>query len=415
MWKHKNFINLQLCATFKHFYDAGTIGSGTVKFRHYSQQEPTPPSPAYTDCLTFTGETSEFTLNATNKTWDGALQWSTDHNTWTTLDGTEVMQSVDKKLYIRGKDNTTFYDSSNEVGVEWELSENASCSGNIQTLLDWENPPISINADYCYADMFGYCLCLTTAPELSATVLSNYCYSNMFNGCSGLITAPELPATTLGNYCYENMFTGCDNLTSTPVLPATTLAEGCYSYMFSGCTKLTTASKMFATTLAKYCCSQMFNNCTSLTQPPELLSTTLSESCYDNMFQGCTSLTTAPELPATALARYCYYAMFSGCTALTTAPELPAITLEYGCYAEMFFGCTNLKTAPMLPANTLVNNCYFYMFRNCSRLKVNTLSGNKIFTCPTNIPSAAVDLMFTNTGGSFTGTPTAGTTYYYTE
>lgn len=40
MWKHKNFINLQLCATFKHFYDAGTIGSGTVKFRHYSQTEP---------------------------------------------------------------------------------------------------------------------------------------------------------------------------------------------------------------------------------------------------------------------------------------------------------------------------------------------------------------------------------------
>ena len=44
MWKHKNFINLQLCATFKHFFDAGTIGSGTVKFRHYSQQEPTPPT-----------------------------------------------------------------------------------------------------------------------------------------------------------------------------------------------------------------------------------------------------------------------------------------------------------------------------------------------------------------------------------
>lgn len=26
--------------TFKHFYNAGTIGSGTVKFRHYSQTEP---------------------------------------------------------------------------------------------------------------------------------------------------------------------------------------------------------------------------------------------------------------------------------------------------------------------------------------------------------------------------------------
>lgn len=30
----------QSTLTFKHFYDAGTIGSGTVKFRHYSQQEP---------------------------------------------------------------------------------------------------------------------------------------------------------------------------------------------------------------------------------------------------------------------------------------------------------------------------------------------------------------------------------------
>lgn len=49
MWKHKNFINLQLCATFKHFYDAGTIGTGTVKFRHYSQQEPTPSG--YAGCV----------------------------------------------------------------------------------------------------------------------------------------------------------------------------------------------------------------------------------------------------------------------------------------------------------------------------------------------------------------------------
>ena len=30
----------QPALTFKHFFDAGTIGSGTVKFRHYSQQEP---------------------------------------------------------------------------------------------------------------------------------------------------------------------------------------------------------------------------------------------------------------------------------------------------------------------------------------------------------------------------------------
>lgn len=31
--------------TFKHFFDAGTIGSGTIKFRHYSQTEPSSGAP----------------------------------------------------------------------------------------------------------------------------------------------------------------------------------------------------------------------------------------------------------------------------------------------------------------------------------------------------------------------------------
>lgn len=236
---------------------------------------------SYTDCLTFTGETSEFTLKATYKEWDGTLQWSTDHNTWTVLAGTEAMQSVDKKLYLRGKGNTTFF---NEDGVTWQLSAKASCSGNIQTLLDWENPPMVINTVQCYSYMF-------------------------FN-CTNLTTAPELPATTL------------------------------------------------------------------------------AESCYGNMFEKCRSLTSPPKLPATTLADYCYEGMFLDCNNLTTAPELPAVTLNAGCYSNMFSGCR--------------------------RLKVNNSSGNKIFICPSTIPSGAVTNMFTLTGGTFTGTPTAGTTYYYT-
>lgn len=189
----------------------------------------------YTDCLTFTGKTGEFTLKATKRKWDGVLEWSTDHNTWKTLSSTEEMQSVDKKLYLRGKNNTVFYEKETGIykeGVKWRLSEKADCSGNIQTLLDWENPPTDISE----------------------------------------------------TECYEEMFLGCTNLTSAPELPATTLAE--------------------------FCC--------------------------DNMFYGCT------------------------------------------------------------------------------KLKVNDISGNKIFTCPSSIPTYAVNDMFTNTGGEFTGTPTAGNTYYYT-
>lgn len=194
--------------------------------------EVTKPAEAYTDCLTFTGETSEFTLKASSKEWDGTLQWSTDHNTWTNLTATEEMQSVGKKLYLRGKGNTNFF-RKNYYGVRWVLSEKAGCSGNIQTLLDWENPPTSISVVTCYA----------------------------------------------------------------------------------------------------------------------------------NMFHGCTNLTTAPELPATTLAQRCYAAMFYDCT----------------------------------------------------KLKINTSSGNKIFTCPSTIPNNAVQSMFGSTGGTFTGTPTAGNTYYWTE
>ena len=237
----------------------------------------------YTDCLTFTGKTSDFTLKATYKTWDGTLEWSTDHNTWTTLAGTEEMQSVGKKLYLRGKGNSWFHDSETHDSVIWVLSEKADCAGNIQTLLDWENPPISISAEYCYTEMFC--------------------------DCTNLVTAPELPATTLAGKCYQSMFEDCINLARTP------------------------------------------------------------------------------ELPATTLARDCYWSMFSGCTNLTTAPELPATTLE--------------------------ENCYLWMFRGCSKLKVNTSSGNKIFTCPSIIPSNAVTDMFEGTGGTFTGTPTAGNTYYW--
>lgn len=253
MWKHKNFINLQLCATFKHFFDVGTIGTGAFKFRHYSQTEPTA---TYADCLTFTGETSEFTLKATNKGWNGTLEWSTNHSTWTTLAGTEAMQSVGRVLYLRGKGNTTF---SEPNYVKWQLSEKADCVGNIQTLLNWENPPVSVP----------------------------------------------------------------------------------------------------------------------------------TESCYRSMFEDCTNLTSAPDLPATTLAEDCYYGMFRWCTNLTAAPELPAPALVYGCYSNMFY--------------------------SCSKLKVNTSSGKKIFTCPPGESDKNVEHMFVDTGGSFTGTPTSGTTYYYTE
>ena len=228
-----------------------------------NQWRPEKPPEEYTDCITFTGESSDFTLSIGGngaKEWDGTVEYSTDHNTWAVWDGTAV-SSVDKKLYLRGSGNTKFYTSK---GAQLSLSARAACSGNIQTLLEYSNPPTSI--------------------------LKNSCYQSMFKGCTNLITAPELPATTLASQCYSNMFFRCTSLTQAPELPATTLANHCYVYMFYGCTSLTQAPELPATTLELSCYQSMFNDCTNLTQAPKLPATTLAIQCYATMFKGCTSL-----------------------------------------------------------------------------------------------------------------------------
>ena len=370
----------------------------------------------YTDCITFTGETSDFTLKARYKEWDGTVEYSTDHNTWTIWNGTSV-SSVDKKLYLRGSGNTKFYTSE---GAQLSLSARAACSGNIQTLLEYSNPPTSISAAYCYHDMFYNCTNLTAAPVLPATTLATYCYYNMFNNCTNLTTAPALPATTLTDKCYISMFKNCTNLTTAPALPATTLTAYCYNAMFYGCTNLTTAPALPATTLATTCYSNMFNNCTSLTQAHALPATTLTTDCYFQMFYECTSLTQAPALPATTLAPSCYAAMFRGCTSLTQAPALPATRLADRCYSGMFLGCTSLTQAPALPATILEAECYSNMFRDCTNLKISATQSSKYPTAwriPSSgtISSTSTDwngYMLNGTGGTFTSNPSINTTYY---
>ena len=214
--------------------------------------------PIPTDSILFAGETSDFTLKATNKGWNGTVEYSTDKNTWNTWDGSEI-SSANKKLYLRGKNNTTFCTSS---GVQFVLSAKAGCYGNINTLLDYENPQMLVTSSY--QSMFEGCTLLTTAPELPAPTLSESCYLGMFDGCTSLTTAPALPATTLSSRCYYLMFHGCTSLTTAPELPATTLASNCYKYMFSGCTSLTTPPELPATTLASNCYELMFNGCTRL-------------------------------------------------------------------------------------------------------------------------------------------------------
>ena len=216
-----------------------------------------------------------------------SLEYSVNNGAWQVLGtNTVTFGGGHGSVRLRGKSSV----GTNVAQITFGNSTPVGCSGDIRTLVDYEN--------------------YDTANTSEAK------FKELFKDCTQLTTAPDLPATTLADSCYFNMFRGCSSLTYTPELPATTLAPGCYDSMFYECTSLTEAPELPATTLAPYCYSSMFVRCTSLTQAPELPATTLTDRCYFMMFDGCTSLTQAPELPATTLAQLCYFNMFNGCTQL---------------------------------------------------------------------------------------------------
>ena len=376
--------------------------------------------------LTFSS-LSSFTLEVNNATkrWNGTLEYFTSDRTWTTWDGTIILSAHNNDgeyvLYLRGTGNTKI--TGNGTNKNWIITgTDIKCIGNIENLLDYatvasgSHPTMGVN---CYNSMFQGCTSLTKAPALPATTLADNCYNSMFQGCTSLTKAPALPATTLADNCYNSMFFGCTSLTQAPALPATTLADSCYKYMFQDCTSLTQAPALPATTLAINCYNSMFFSCTSLTQTPALPATTLAISCYAYMFAGCKSITKAPALPATTLANNCYQYMFIDCTSLTKAPALPATTLADSCYKYMFKGCTSLTKAPALPAMAVYPTSYSAMFQGCTKIKLSTTQTGE-YTQEYRIPysgtgtagSSALNLMFTDTGGTFTGTPSINTTYY---
>ena len=305
--------------------------------------------------------------------------------------GDTIHLTAGQKCYWFITSTTTAFNTSNYLNFTSTAKINVG--GNMSDLIGGES---KIPRNYCFCNLFYRCTTIVDASNL--IVVNDFnskssCYQAMFGYCASLTAAPELPATTLSNYCYYFIFGECTSLTTAPALPATTLAQYCYYQMFEGCTSLATA--------------------------PELPATTLADCCYQSMFQNCTSLTTPPALPATTLETQCYYNMFYGCTSLTTTPELPATTLANSCYSYMFRSCRSLTTPPALLVTTLTNSCYNRMFSDCTNIKLSETQ-TAPYSIPYRIPSegtgtigtSSLDDMFTNTGGTFKGTPTINKTYY---
>ena len=279
-------------ATITH--DAATISSVSVE--PWTEGTISSSKPAeFIPYVTFTSNEEVGFMMRTEEYTISGLEYSVNNGEWQTISADELVTfgGTNGNLRLRGKnlDGTASNREGNAKISFTPSNAQVACTGDIRTLLDYENyNTVETNdARFCY--LFKNCSQLTSAPELPATTLANYCYYEMFYGCTSLTKAPELLATTLAQMCYFSMLWDCKSLTTAPTkLPATTLAPSCYSFMFYGCTSLSTTPELPATTLAENCYSCMFERCTSLTTAPELPATTLAENCYLSMFENCTKL-----------------------------------------------------------------------------------------------------------------------------
>lgn len=168
----------------------------------------------------------------------GYIEYSVGNNGWTKFTpGSEAVEFGGNKgdLHLRGKSPNGTLQAQIVFGNN---TTSVACSGDIRTLVDWENHKTANTNNAIFRGLFENCTVLTSAPELPATNLAEKCYWSMFWGCTSLAVAPELPATTLANGCYANMFQGCTKLTEAPELKAAMLVEDCYNGMFTLCTNL---------------------------------------------------------------------------------------------------------------------------------------------------------------------------------
>lgn len=214
--------------------------------------------------LTFTAQEAQtFKMNTNGEyTLPNTLQYSLDGNTWTQLNaGASIpFGGANGNLRLRGKSSTgTAEDDMDFSYIEFGHDTPVACTGDIRTLVDWENYENAVTSSARFIGLFFGCSDLTTAPALPATSLADLCYTGMFRGCTSLTTAPALPATTLANSCYALMFYGCTSLATAPTLPATTLANNCYASMFYGCSELNSITMLATDISASDCLDRWVN------------------------------------------------------------------------------------------------------------------------------------------------------------
>ena len=185
-----------------------------------------------------------------------SLEYSLDGGEWCKLEGWPIAFGGDYgSLRLRGKSSIgtaeNIMKTSNIGFTDDEVKVN--CSGDIRTLIDYENYDVVSTSNAKFIHLFLDCKCLVTAPELPARDWSDNCYLEMFMGCINLVEAPELPATVLAESCYNGMFSFCKNLKKVPILPANKLEYLSYHVMFKDCSSLNNVAILATDVSTRHC------------------------------------------------------------------------------------------------------------------------------------------------------------------
>ena len=168
---------------------------------------------------------SQYITRAEDTSTSG-FEYSVDNGEWIAIPAAGITEAIPfggekGTLRLRGKNlngtATGYYGMTAKI-ISFTNNVPVSCTGDIRTLLDYENYTTVSTADACFSKLFQNCSQLTSAPKLPATDLNGACYLSMFKGCTSLTTAPELKAMTLVQQCYDGMFDGCTNLSSVTML-----------------------------------------------------------------------------------------------------------------------------------------------------------------------------------------------------
>lgn len=175
--------------------------------------------------VTFTAKDPQtFKMTTYNDYIISELDYSVGGNEWAAVKkDTEIsFGGANGDLRLRGKNTAGTATGTVQYATYATITFTKSnvpvaCTGDIRTLLDWNNYATVNTENARFIKLFENCSVLTSAPELPATTLARNCYACMFSGCTNLKSA-ELSIEFLYRSCCDAMFNNCTNLSSVTML-----------------------------------------------------------------------------------------------------------------------------------------------------------------------------------------------------